>query len=1021
MGLASKALLLLAALLVACTPVQGAESSRATLADRIVSELKFHKGFGLDLGCGDARLAIEIAKRTGLMIYCVDPDAKTVAAARKAIDAAGLYGTRACAEQGRLDRLLYPTYCANLIICGDEFANGQRDRDFKELYRVLSPNGVAFVGATRGLTRAWLEARLKEAGIASYKIVPGDGVWARITKPRRKTWDEWTHRSHDPSNTFGSNDTAFGGPYFRMHWINNWRPGLASAAIVAANGRIIVASLEYPRVSRSKGHAPTPTPYLQAVDAYTGIELWARVGKKQLPLDRLPGMYSPRKSCSDIAAVGDRIYLLGGKFCWEFDAATGRTLRKIPIPPQARPQPNDIWTYMACAGDLLFGAAGRQPLRRVDWNTGNWRGYARAVFALNREDGKLLWLKPGPIRTNALVYGAGRFFYCDGGKGADMGLHAIDAKTGRRVWVNRELGYPPRTEIATAHYFRDKVWLFYNRAGWDNRGGTDGSHNNRRELAAFSARTGERLFECESHLPAANVTFAGDNLFLTPQHLGGFAGVQALDPDTGRVKWKIRYGGGKCTPYLATPRCLLASLRRPAVLDLETMTTATFDSPKVTCYYPGIPANGMLYVQAPGCNCAEPLRATFALIPGRPAPADPKNRLLKGTAFGWDADEEADDRAWATWRADARHSAVSAEAAPTATMKKAWSTTLPGSLTPLAAGRGAVFCGSTAHSLVALDQANGKVRWRFFTDGAVTIAPFLWRGRLYASDDAGRAYCLRADDGALIWKFRAALGHERIAGYGRLISRWPARSGVVVHDQTAYLTAGFTPQDGTALYALDARTGAVKWQLITGGKRPRRAWLVPGGAMAVGNGRLVIPSEGGAPTEVRLADPKHRLIRDRAWGGAHSAKGAHVAVTDKGLLVANPGFAYIYHAGAYVVHQSPLPVVAGDVVYWRDGRTLTAEKWSACSVNRKACRAVTAKGGGASLWTAWSKAPMTAVIVSGGVVFSGGRNKVYATTAADGKELWSAAVPGRVDDLAFNGGRLFVATEGGSVAGFGTE
>lgn len=72
-------------------------------------------------------------------------------------------------------------------------------------------------------------------------------------------------------------------------------------------------------------------------------------------------------------------------------------------------------------------------------------------------------------------------------------------------------------------------------------------------------------------------------------------------------------------------------------------------------------------------------------------------------------------------------------------------------------------------------------------------------------------------------------------------------------------------------------------------------------------------------------------------------------------------------------------------------------------------------------WKAWKNEPMTTIIEAGGTLFSGGTGKVYATRATDGKELWSASVPGIVQDLAFHGGRLFVLSDSGAITCLGSK
>ena len=50
-----------------------------------------------------------------------------------------------------------------------------------------------------------------------------------------------------------------------------------------------------------------------------------------------------------------------------------------------------------------------------------------------------------------------------------------------------------------------------------------------------------------------------------------------------------------------------------------------------------------------------------------------------------------------------------------------------------------------------------------------------------------------------------------------MISRWPCRSGVLLVDDTVYVTAGMWPSHGIYIYALDARTGKEIWRNDTGG------------------------------------------------------------------------------------------------------------------------------------------------------------------------------------------------------------
>jgi len=92
------------------------------------------------------------------------------------------------------------------------------------------------------------------------------------------------------------------------------------------------------------------------------------------------------------------------------------------------------------------------------------------------------------------------------------------------------------------------------------------------------------------------------------------------------------------------------------------------------------------------------------------------------------------------------------------------------------------------------------------------VPPTLWQGRAFVGSGDGWVYAFEAQTGRLLWRFRAAPVERRIPVYGALMSTWPAASGVLVEDGVAYVAAGIANYDGTYLYALDAKTGAIKWQ-----------------------------------------------------------------------------------------------------------------------------------------------------------------------------------------------------------------
>ncbi|HUU90050.1 MAG TPA: PQQ-binding-like beta-propeller repeat protein, partial [Phycisphaerae bacterium] len=73
----------------------------------------------------------------------------------------------------------------------------------------------------------------------------------------------------------------------------------------------------------------------------------------------------------------------------------------------------------------------------------------------------------------------------------------------------------------------------------------------------------------------------------------------------------------------------------------------------------------------------------------------------------------------------------------------------------------------------------------------------------------GSVYCLRAADGQLVWRFRAAPVDRRIVADSRLESVWPISGSVLVREGVVYVAAGRSSylDGGIRLFALDARSG----------------------------------------------------------------------------------------------------------------------------------------------------------------------------------------------------------------------
>ena len=136
------------------------------------------------------------------------------------------------------------------------------------------------------------------------------------------------------------------------------------------------------------------------------------------------------------------------------------------------------------------------------------------------------------------------------------------------------------------------------------------------------------------------------------------------------------------------------------------------------------------------------------------------------------------------------------------------------------------------------------------------FAPAAWHDRVFTVSDDGYLYCLDAGTGKLLWKKRGGPDSSRIIGNDRIVSRWPARGGVVVQDDIVYFGAGIWPSEGIYIYALDPVTGETLWLNETAGgmvmDKPHPTAYAKSGVSAQGyltvfSDRLIVPTGRGVP------------------------------------------------------------------------------------------------------------------------------------------------------------------------------
>jgi hypothetical protein len=357
---------------------------------------------------------------------------------------------------------------------------------------------------------------------------------------------------------------------------------------------------------------------------------------------------------------------------------------------------------------------------------------------------------------------------------------------------------------------------------------------------------------------------------------GAYFAVQR-DLATGNVVKEITAENPKhhhrCYDNKATDRYILGGRRGTEFLDLESGDYLWHSWARGTCRYGVMPCNGLLYVPPHACGCyiTVKLMGFNALAPARDAAAmaiaksadAALSRLEKGPAFEdvplsdlqpkASSLQPSDD--WLTYRGDARRSGRAQCVVPVALTPK-WQTEIGVTATAPTVAAGKVFVARPdRHELLAIDGSSGKTAWTFTTGGRIDSPPTIHEGQVLLGCRDGFVYSLRAADGALAWRFRAARDPRRIVANGQIESASPVHGSVLVQDGTLSFTAGRSSylDGGLELYRLDPATGETlsKTEIYSPdpetGRQPKQ--YGPNG----------MP---GARSEILAADDRYLYLRD---------------------------------------------------------------------------------------------------------------------------------------------------------------
>jgi outer membrane protein assembly factor BamB len=377
---------------------------------------------------------------------------------------------------------------------------------------------------------------------------------------------------------------------------------------------------------------------------------------------------------------------------------------------------------------------------------------------------------------------------------------------------------------------------------------------------------------------------------------------------------------------------------------------------------------------------------------------------------------------------------------------------------PAGSGRPVLAAGETVVSAVARDDrvvlrardaADGRRRWR----RVVSFAPArrypriggLVDGSLFLTDSGTDVLAVDAADGTVRWRVDL---HDRVAGAvpGRFLpDRGPAAFSPVarptpgaLYVQTAYGLHGLTPADGHE-----------RWRLRLGDRgRDARPNEDPGG-IAVGDGRVLASYGRPAPSvyEVRVGSDEPSVDRDAAATRLPARPvvvDGRTVLTDRVVWSTDAGGTLAFGVGGRtdVAWRFPGLASEGPAAYSRlaasEGRAFVCEGDE--SSETLAVFGLRAADGGLAwlrresvggLGAARSDAaafklagPVVVgdtLLVGAGVAPEGapGRGRLVAFATADGRVRWRTGLPFAPGSLAVAGGRVYVGGRRGGVVALG--
>jgi len=617
-------------------------------ANKIVKETGVTRGFCLVAGSEDGRLAYELAKRTELSIYCIEPDAEKVRKSRELLNKAGLYGSRVAVHQAELSAIPYSNFFANLIVSDTYVRTGKLPSNSEAVMRHLKPlGGVAMLGTPKSgddvlyddVVR--LTDRLSEGD--EVELASNDG-WVSLKRGPLPGAGNWSHQYGNVGNTAVIDEKRVKGD-LGVLWFGDPGPGdmvnrhEGAVGPLSVNGRLFV-----------QGEAT-----ISAFDAYNGLFLWKYENEEAIR----SGVFQ-NQNPGNLATSNDHLFHFMKDECFQLDAATGKVVAVHRLPPD---MDNDTreWGYVAYNNGRLIGTAtvradveakyrrrGRKTTESTD-----------GIFAIDVKTGKHLWTyEGGSISHRTIALSDNQVFFIDSTitsaererilredkselerlSGEELKIAedrmkkldartavAIDAENGNKIWA---VGVDV-TDCSEIGIGGGKLTMMYQDGVLVLCGANANGHYwkqfisgefKRRRLVALSAEAGYTMWKKDANYRHRPIV-VGNRVIAEPWSFELSTGEQhtKTHPLTGQeVPWSMIRPGHHCGMLTGCDSMLMFRSGYTGFYNLDNDEgTRHFAGHRLGCWINAIPANGLVMIPeaSAGCVCQFSIASTIVLEP----------------------------------------------------------------------------------------------------------------------------------------------------------------------------------------------------------------------------------------------------------------------------------------------------------------------------------------------------------------------------------------------------------------------